>query len=481
MSPERNRFGQNFLGDLEGEAGRHTGAKTVDDFKSGRFTPILIAGICNPFGPTLTIFSLQKPDESGEAWLCEHMLNPFQTSFHRMLRLNLEHVRFTPEGRPYAGVDEALRDFAAVHLAQGQAFTPGTYHAYCAAVSPTATIETLRAWMAGAETTPGDLKDLTDPLLSEQYALRCTPRRLQERAASKRKPTKEDAINLAGAVLRSSQQATEREGIIQGWVFAQQHAPGLKVVTRTEEIKKIFALVAPTKADRDLSKPRPEADAGNWAARWATLAKGLGKRGRYQREPDGLEAWGQFTDGSSIQKRARLADWPQIVALIKARKFAMGQLAVRQKSIRTEGRPGVTFVFSSPAGGSPVARTAMGIFSAHRLGGALADSTSGDRWASLAYIYSPRWYASAGDRSFGVDWAAQESDGANDQEHCRRWCEGIEQAIRQVLAQIPAGYIDSVYFDSYAANDRLELLTERQLDGLLRTSANDLEKALQAD
>ncbi len=478
MSPAKHRFGRMFLSGIEGEAQPHNGKKTVDDFKSGAFTPILIAGICNPFGPTLTIFSIQRPDETGTAWLCEHMLNPFQTSFHRMLRLDGEHVRFTPEGRPCAGVDEALGDFAKVHLAEGQAFTPGTYHTYCEAVSPMATRDTLRAWMSRAETTPEDLKDLTDDMLSQQYALRCTPSRLHERRLNKRKPTMEDAINLAGAALSSRQQAVEREAIISGWDFAQQNAPSLKVATRTEEIKKVFALVAPTKADTDLSKARPGSAAGNWAAHWAALSRNIGKKGKCPREKDSLEAWGMFTDGSSIQKGARLAAWPEIVGLMKGKKFSMGQLAVRQPSIRAEGRPGVTFIFSSPAGGSPIARSAMAIFSSHNLGGALADSIESGRWASLTYIYSPHWYASAGDRSFGVEWANRETSDAADLEARRLWCVGIEGAIRQVMAEIPAAHIDSLFFDSYAANDRLELLTERQFESLTRTKAEDLEKVL---
>ena len=43
---------------------------------------------------------------------------------------------------------------------------------------------------------------------------------------------------------------------------------------------------------------------------------------------------------------------------------------------------------------------------------------------------------------------------------------------------MPGACVDSVYFDSYAANDRLDLLSERQLKGLARTKAEDLEKVL---
>lgn len=465
-----------FLGEIGENEKHYTGSKAVADFESGAFTPILVAGICNPFGPTLTIFSIKKPDETGTSWLCEHMLNPFNTSFHRMLQLNNEHVRFTPEGRPCAGVDEALRDFAKVHLADGQAFTPGTYHTYCDAVSPLTTLDVLCAWMSGAQTTSEDLKDLTDSRLSRQYVLRCTPSRIQERRADKRKPKKDEAVKLAGAVLQPQQKAVEKSAIIDGWDFAQRNAPRLKVVTRTEEIKKMLRLVDPTEGDADLSKPRPSA--GNWAAHWAKLSRTISKRGSFKRNRDGLEAWGQFSDGSSIQKSATLTDWPQISGLIRGKKFSMGQLAVRQSPIQSEGRPGVTFIFTSPGGGSPIARAAMSIFSRNNLGGALADSIERDKWASLTYIYSPHWYAAAGDSSFGVDWAEHEGSEADDHEARRQWCLGIEHAIRQVLAEIPADCVDSLYFDSYSANDRLELLTDGQFEGLTRTKAEDLAKVL---
>ena len=129
------------------------------------------------------------------------------------------------------------------------------------------------------------------------------------------------------------------------------------------------------------------------------------------------------------------------------------------------------------SGSSGTGAAAGGGHDAH-LGGALADSIQGDRWSSLTYLYSPHWYASSGDRCFGTDWPAREKAGADDAEGRKLWCAGIEHAIRQVLAEVPAACVDSVCFDSYAANDRLDLLSERQLKGLARTKAEDLEKVL---
>jgi hypothetical protein len=440
-----------------------------------------------------------------------------------MARVHPQDVGFSPQGKATAGVDEALLSFARVHLALDQSFTPGTYHTYCAAVSRQATESALLAWMEKSEATPCDLEDLTDASLRTDFLKRASFARVQERISSKRKPTMADAEKLLRTALEPRQQAAERQGIIEGWDTAQARAPGLKVVTTTAEIKELFRLVASANAV-DASKPkdpthpneyydvgldvllvtrpdlfgqgvrrdgpagqRPappakptelEYPADSWAADWHQLSKRHGKKGQYARPPDGLEAWGQLHDGSSIQKSVRLGDWPDIVRAFAGKRFSLGAFAVRQGAIRHEGRPGVTFVFASPNGGSRIARVAMGIFSHYNLGGALADSIQGDRWSSLTYLYSPHWYAASGDRSFGADWPTREKSEADDFEGRKLWCAGIEHAIRQVLAEVPAACVDSVCFDSYAANDRLDLLSERQLKGLARTKAEDLEKVL---
>ena len=523
MSPENHRFGRLFLAGIEGDAKPHTGKKAVADFKSGKFTPILVAGIMNPAGPTLTIFSISQPNEDGEAWLCEHMLNPFQTTFHRMLRLDGQHVGFSPEGKPTVGVDDMLQSFARVHLALDQSFTPGTYHTYCAAATRQATEAALLAWMEGSDATGEDLKDLTDATLRADFLKRASFTRIQERIASKRKTTKADAEKLLRAALDPKQQAAERQGILEGWDMAQARAPRLKVVTTTAEIKELFTLVATATAacdgqpkgpthpneyydvgsdallvtrpdlfgqgvrrDGPAGRPTPQPvkpaepthPADSWATHWQALSKKHGKKGEYVRPADGLEAWGQLTDGSSIQKSTRLEAWPDIIRAFDDKKFALGQFTVRQEAITADGRPGVTFIFTAPGGGSRVVRAAMTIFSGYNLGGALADSIQGDRWASLTYLYSPHWYASASDRSFGADWAARENAGADDAEGRKLWCAGIEHAIRQVLAEVPESCVDGLCFDSYAANDRLDRLTERQLKGLARTRAEDLAKIL---
>ena len=68
MNPDEHRFGPPFATDsIIGEASEYSGELTLEDFRSGAFTPILVAGIYNPAGPTLTICSLCQPVEDGES------------------------------------------------------------------------------------------------------------------------------------------------------------------------------------------------------------------------------------------------------------------------------------------------------------------------------------------------------------------------------------------------------------------------------
>ena len=64
-----------------------------------------------------------------------------------------------------------------------------------------------------------------------------------------------------------------------------------------------------------------------------------------------------------------------------------------------------------------------------------------------------------------------------------RWTGGgsgatVQHAINEALAELPEGCVDALYFDSYAANDRLELLTDQQLQTLLKTKPDGLAKVL---
>jgi len=184
MSTGGNRFGPPYLSAVLGEAKKRTGKQVVTDFRGQGFIPILVAGICNPAGPTLTIFSFSKPDESGESWLCEHMLNPFQTSFHRMTKVRSADIGLTAEGMNDGGRDQALLAFADVHLTQDQSFTPGTFHTYCPAVSRTATESALLAWMEQSDSTPRDLDDLTRLPYKSDHLSRATFARIQERMSA---------------------------------------------------------------------------------------------------------------------------------------------------------------------------------------------------------------------------------------------------------------------------------------------------------
>jgi len=529
MSTGGNRFGPPYLSAVLGEAKKRTGKQVVTDFRGQGFIPILVAGICNPAGPTLTIFSFSKPDESGESWLCEHMLNPFQTSFHRMTKVRSADIGLTAEGMNDGGRDQALLAFADVHLTQDQSFTPGTFHTYCPAVSRTATESALLAWMEQSDSTPRDLDDLTRLPYKSDHLSRATFARIQERIADRRQPSAELATRLLRTALDPSQQAMERQAIIQGWDIAQARAPGLGVVTTTREIKEVFTLVAgpitasgttlpvtpspwddPTKGgklnpkinelDRELDEAarqrahralqRTEAleakrvskgpvknplrapkdtPSDSWLSRWSELSQELSRRAGYERSGHWLEVWAQLKDGSSLQGGHHVEKWADQAAALAGQGCSLGLIALRQATPSVQGRPGVTFVLAGPTGGSPVARHLMSIFARHGLGGALADVEENGRWALVKYLYTPHWYAKAGDLTFGVDWSDYDQATSNHDEGRLLWCRGVETAIRDALNEFPARIVDALFFDTYDLHDRLELLTPSQWMTLRKT------------
>jgi hypothetical protein len=522
MSSDGNRFGHPYLSGILGKPKDCTGKQVVADFKSGEFTPILVAGICNPAGPTLTVFSLRKPDAGGEVWLCEHMLNPFQTSFHRMARVSPEAIGFSPGSGAKTGADALLAAFVRIHLAEDQSFTPGTYHTYLPAVSHQATESAVREWMEKSESTPCDLEDLTDASLSKDLLKRASYSRIQERIASRRITTKPDAEKLLSATLDPSQQAIERQGIIAGWDTAQARAPRLTVVTTTAEIKAVFDLVAkpmtserptkpinpspwddPTKGgrinpkidelsrdldeaarhremrERQRQKAREAREASkepikqpmhvpkevppeSWARQWGKLSQELSQRTRYERSGHWLEVWAQLKDGSSLQGGHYVEKWAEKAAELCTKGCSLGLVGMRQTSASHKGSPGVSFALTSPSGGAPVARQLMSIFARHGLGGALADAEANGRWAIVKYLYAPHWYAASGDRTFGADWSAYDQPTADHNEGKQRWCAGVEAAVRAALRELPPEAVDSILFDTYALKDTLDLLTRAQ-------------------
>jgi hypothetical protein len=211
-----------------------------------------------------------------------------------------------------------------------------------------------------------------------------------------------------------------------------------------------------------------EIPAESWARRGGALSQELSRRTRYERSGHWLEVWAQLKDGRSIQGGHYVERWPQHAAEL-AEGCSLGLVAMRQASASHEGRPGVTFVLTGPAGGAPVAHQLMGIFARHGLGGGLADSEAQGRWAIVKYLYTPHWYALSGDHTFGVDWSAYAQPNADQNEGKLRWCVGVEMAIREALHDLPGPVIDSLFFDSYYLRDTIDRLSPDQLLTLRKT------------
>jgi len=216
------------------------------------------------------------------------------------------------------------------------------------------------------------------------------------------------------------------------------------------------------------------AQATNWTTIWQSLQKELGKYVRCKRDVQPLEAWA----GSSIQNAYTLEAWPAISKMLLAGRCDMGVIAVRGQALRVEGTPGITLLLDAPFGGGMVAQQVMGIFGQHGIGGVLAHSEEGSSRAYVKLIYCPNWYANADDKTFGVDWPKVVREEIAEGEGKALWCQGVEKALRSVLKTVPSLCIDGLFFDCYAANDRLSLMTPDELLALSKVKASDLEAHL---
>ncbi len=212
-----------------------------------------------------------------------------------------------------------------------------------------------------------------------------------------------------------------------------------------------------------------EVPADSWARRWGLLSNELSRRTRYERSGHWLDIWAQLKDGSSLQGGHYVEKWADKAQELCAKDCSLGLIGMRQTSASHEGSPGVTFVLTGPTGGAPVAHQLIGIFARHGLGGGLASAEASGRWAIVKYLYAPHWYVVSGDRTFGVDWSIYDHVGAHHNEGKRRWCDGVEAAIRQTLSELPSPVIDSLFFDSYQLMDTLDLLTPAQRLTLKKT------------
>lgn len=217
----------------------------------------------------------------------------------------------------------------------------------------------------------------------------------------------------------------------------------------------------------------------SWRQLWQRAGEWLGKQGEYARSAPALEVWAQCEGGHSIENSGHLEHWPGLAhSLRRGPRILTGLVAVQSTGAGHHGYPGATVVVETPSGGAAGALKLVQVLARQGIGGCLATQGNGGRWGIVKLIYSPCWYAADEERVFGVDWARWTGAPGDQNESKRLWCEHAGLAISQVMRELPPLCIDSVFFDEYAATDRLWLLSKPALLRLCAVSHEQLAAEL---
>lgn len=227
---------------------------------------------------------------------------------------------------------------------------------------------------------------------------------------------------------------------------------------------------------RKLACPRLyAAPSDTWQQVWRRAGEWVGKRGEYDLSASPLDVWAQCGGDHSIESTSPLERWPELArSLRRGPRIRTGLVAVQTTGTGPQAYPGVSVVVETPSGGSAGALMLVQLFARQGIGGCLATQADNDRWGIVKLIYSPCWYAADEERVFGVDWARWTGAPGDQNESKRLWCEHATLAIAQVVREFPPLCIDSVFFEEYAATDRLWLLSKRQLRHLCDVSQGQL-------
>jgi len=238
--------------------------------------------------------------------------------------------------------------------------------------------------------------------------------------------------------------------------------------------------VEPRTFVRKLACPRLYATPKDtWQQVWRRAGEWLGKRGEYDPSASPLELWAQCEGGHSIESTSPLERWPELArSLLRAPPILTGLMAVRTATTGLQGRPGVTVVLETPSGGAVGALMLVNLLEQQGIRGCLANQAASGRWGAVTLIYSPCWYAADEERMFGIDWARWAALPGDQNESKRLWCEHAALAVSEVMVEFPPPCIDSVFFDEYAATDRLWLLSKPAMRRLCGVSHDQLPAQL---
>jgi hypothetical protein len=217
------------------------------------------------------------------------------------------------------------------------------------------------------------------------------------------------------------------------------------------------------------------APSDTWQQVWRRAGELLGKRGEYDPSASPLDVWARCDGDHSIESTSPLERWPELArSLLMAPPVLTGLVAVRTIAAGSQGHPGMTVVVETPSGGADGALILVNLLGQRGIRGCLANQADSNRWGIVKLIYSPCWYAADEERMFGIDWARWAALPDEQNEGKRLWCEQAALAVSEAMLEFPPLCIDSVFFDEYAATDRLWLLSKPAIRRLCAVSHDRL-------
>ena len=233
------------------------------EFTATPVFPLLVTGIFNPFGPTLSVYLVQR-DERNEWTLAVLRLNPFSCTKAELGQLDPKRVKLEPgvldqshgaqrmslamKGRVNAGLEGAHDYILRIVLGRSRLQQSFTLCHSTTAVSPLKSKARVALAYLGTKNGRDDLNDLrdkqkrTDPWARADMAE--AMRRLRDPQAAPAPLSESEAKELAGIVLAPQQQRIEMINLIQAWEGAIKHSGLTPVLTHEQLLAPLAYLTA---------------------------------------------------------------------------------------------------------------------------------------------------------------------------------------------------------------------------------------------
>ena len=231
------------------------------EFTATPVFPLLVTGIFNPFGPTLSVYLVQR-DERNEWTLAVLRLNPFSCTKAELGQLDPKRVKLEPgvldqshgaqrmslamKGRVNAGLEGAHDYILRIVLGRSRLQQSFTLCHSTTAVSPLKSKARVALAYLGTKNGRDDLNDLRDKQKRSDPWARAdmaeAMRRIHEPQAAPAPLTPAEAEELATIVLAPQQQRIEMLNFLQAWEGSVEHAGISPVLTREQLLQFLLYL-----------------------------------------------------------------------------------------------------------------------------------------------------------------------------------------------------------------------------------------------